>query len=175
MRVFVTGATGFIGSAVVRELLAAGHEVLGLARNDEGAGKLARAGVGVHRGDLVDLASLVAGVQACDGVIHLAFIHDFSQYAASVEVDRRAVEEMAKALEGSDKPLVITSGTALLAPGRRFTCTPSSSSSTTSGHLWARATCIDIRCSGTVNSMRLIAIRPPSGPCVRHCSKSIWA
>ena len=121
MRVFVTGATGFIGSTVVRELLTAGHEVFGLARNDEGADKLARAGAEAHRGDLVDVASLVAGAQACDSVIHMAFIHDFSQYAASVEVDRRAVEAMTMALEGSDKPFVMTSGTALLAHGRIVT------------------------------------------------------
>jgi nucleoside-diphosphate-sugar epimerase len=121
MRVFVTGATGFIGSAVVQELLAAGHEVLGLARSDEGADKVARAGARAHRGDLTDVESLVAGARACDGVIHTAFIHDFSRFDENDMVDRRAIQAMAGALEGSGKPLVVTSGTALLAPGRLAT------------------------------------------------------
>ncbi|HEX3365221.1 SDR family oxidoreductase [Phenylobacterium sp.] len=118
MRVFVTGAAGFIGSATVQDLLAAGHQVLGLARNDANAEALAKVGVDVHRGDLTDPDSLVAGAKACDGVIHLAFIHDFSQFMANIETDRRAVEAMAGALEGSDKPLVIASGTLMVArPG----------------------------------------------------------
>ena len=118
MRVFVTGATGFIGVAIVRELLTTGHEVLGLARNDAAADALTRLGVEVWRGDLSDTASLIAGARACEGVIHTAFIHDFSAYAAAAETDRRAVEALAGALEGSGKPFVSTSGTALLAPGR---------------------------------------------------------
>jgi nucleoside-diphosphate-sugar epimerase len=118
MRVFVTGATGFIGAAIVRELLATGHEVLGLARNAAAFDALTRLGVGALRGDLADTASLAAGARACDGVIHTAFIHDFSAYAAAAETDRRAVEALAGALAGSGKPLVSTSGTALLAPGR---------------------------------------------------------
>jgi len=118
MRVFLTGATGFIGEAIVRELLLAGHHVLGLARTDAAADTLARLGVEAHRGDLSDTASLVAGARACDGVIHTAFIHDFSAYAAAAETDRRAVAAMTAALEGSGKPFVLTSGTALLAPGR---------------------------------------------------------
>jgi nucleoside-diphosphate-sugar epimerase len=118
MRVFLTGATGFIGIAIVRELLAAGHEVLGLARSDAAADTLARLGVEAHRGELSDTDSLAAGAQACEGVIHTAFIHDFSAYAAAAETDRRAVEALARALEGSRKPFVLTSGTALLAPGR---------------------------------------------------------
>jgi nucleoside-diphosphate-sugar epimerase len=117
MRVFVTGATGFIGEAVVRELRAAGHEVLGLARSDQSAEVLARMGVTPHRGEVADLDSLAAGARACDGVIHLAFIHDFSRYQANAETDRRALEAMADALEGSGKPLVSTSGTSVLAPG----------------------------------------------------------
>ncbi len=115
MRVFVTGATGFIGSAIVTELLATGHEVLGLARNDASAEKLQAIGVPVHRGELTDTASLVAGAKACDGVIHTAFIHDFSQFMANIETDRRAVEAMAASLEGSGKPLVIASGTLMVA------------------------------------------------------------
>ena len=120
MRVFVTGATGFIGSAIVRELQMAGHEVLGLARNDEAAHRLARSGVEVHRGDLSDVEGLAAGARACDGVVHTAFIHDWSRSITDrAEVDRRAVEAMAGALEeGSNRPLVVTSGTLMVALGR---------------------------------------------------------
>ncbi|HXQ15936.1 MAG TPA: SDR family oxidoreductase [Caulobacteraceae bacterium] len=114
MRVFVTGATGFIGSATVRELLAAGHEVLGLARSDAAAAALAQAGVQAHRGELTDLDSLVAGAKACDGVIHTAFIHDFTQFAANIETDNRAVEAITGALQGSGKPMVIASGTLMV-------------------------------------------------------------
>jgi nucleoside-diphosphate-sugar epimerase len=117
MRVFVTGATGFIGSAVARELLTAGHKVLGLARNDAAADTLARVGVEAHRGELSDTDSLAAAARACDGVIHTAFIHDFSAYVAAIETDRRAVEALAGALKGSGKPLVVTSGTLMLAMG----------------------------------------------------------
>lgn len=121
MRVFVPGATGFIGSAVVHELTTAGHEVLGLARSDASADKLAQLGAEAHRGDLSDLDSLAAGARECDGVIHTAFIHDFSQYEANAQTDRQALAAMAGALEGSDKPLVATSGTTVLAPGRTGT------------------------------------------------------
>ena len=115
MRIFVTGATGFIGSATVQDLLGAGHQVLGLARNDESAAKLARLGVETQRGDLTDLDSLVAGARACDAVIHTAFIHDFSRYLENIETDRRAVEALAGAMEGTDKPLAIASGTLMVA------------------------------------------------------------
>ena len=102
MRVFVTGATGFIGSAIVRELLAAGHEVLGLARSDAAADTLARLGVEVHRGELSDTDSLAAGARACEGVIHTAFIHDLSTTTleAAAETDRRAVEALAARWRG---------------------------------------------------------------------------
>ncbi|OXM85677.1 SDR family oxidoreductase [Paenibacillus rigui] len=118
MRVFVTGATGFVGSAVVPELLAAGHQVVGLARSDEGAAALKAAGADVHRGTLNDLDSLQNGAAAADGVIHLAFIHNFSDYAAAAETDRQAIEAIGAALQGSNKPFVVTAGTLMLSPGR---------------------------------------------------------
>ncbi len=121
MRVFLTGATGWVGSAVLSELLAAGHDVLGVARSDEGAETLARAGVAVHRADLAEPERFAAGARACDGVIHTAFNHDFSQFAANIETERRAVQAMLDALAGSGKPLVVSSGVALLAPGRTAT------------------------------------------------------
>ncbi|TMC54298.1 MAG: SDR family oxidoreductase [Chloroflexi bacterium] len=122
MRVFVTGATGFIGSAVVRELLDAGHEVLGLARSDQAAAAMAAAGAKVHRGDIGDLDSLRRGAAASDGVVHTAFNHDFSvSRHKAAAADRLAVEAMAEALVGTDRPIVITSGTAGLSPGHLAT------------------------------------------------------
>jgi nucleoside-diphosphate-sugar epimerase len=115
MRVFVTGATGWVGSAIVKELIEAGHKVLGLARSDEGAQALASAGATVQRGDLDDFNGLREGAAACDGVIHTAFKHDFSRFQANADLDRRAIKAIGDVLAGSDRPFVTTSGTLMLA------------------------------------------------------------
>lgn len=121
MRVFVTGAAGFIGTATTKELIANGHQVLGLARSDENAKALEEMGAEVHRGSLEDLDSLRKGARETDGTIHLAFIHDFSKFAENAEIDRQAIEAMGEAMAGSNKGFIVTSGTLMVAPGRLAT------------------------------------------------------
>jgi len=122
MRVFVTGATGFIGTAVVKELIANNHEVLGMARSQEGARSLAASGAQVHQGSLEDLNSLRSGAERADAVIHLAFIHEFSRYQENCAIDKRAIEALGSVLTGSSRPLIVTSGLAgIAAPGQLAT------------------------------------------------------
>ena len=121
MRIFITGATGFIGSALVKQLLEGGHQVLGLTRSATGAQELAAAGATAHQGSLEDLDSLRSGAAAAEAVIHTAFNHDFSKFHENCEEDRRAIEVLGEVLKGSDKTLIVTSGLALLAQGRAAT------------------------------------------------------
>ncbi|SFD60222.1 Nucleoside-diphosphate-sugar epimerase [Chitinophaga sp. CF118] len=121
MRVFVTGASGFVGSAIVKELLQAGHQVLGLVRSDSAAEALIKAGAEVHHGNINDLESIKKCAAQCDAVIHTAFNHDFTRYKANCEDDRQVILALGEALASSDRPLVVTSGIGLLNYGRPVT------------------------------------------------------
>jgi len=121
MRVFVTGASGFVGTAVVKQLLRAGHQVVGLVRSDAAAKKLQESGAKTHTGNLDQPETIVAGLKDCDAVIHTAFNHDFSKFKENCELDRRVILALGNALAGSDRPLVITSGVGLLSAGSLIT------------------------------------------------------
>ena len=114
MRVFVTGAAGFIGSETTKELIANGHQVVGLARSEANVATLQKLGAEVHYGSLQDLDSLKRGARGADGVIHLAFIHDFSKFFENGQIDKQAIEAMGEALAGTDKPLIVTGGLAAI-------------------------------------------------------------
>ncbi|WP_315832937.1 SDR family oxidoreductase [Bradyrhizobium prioriisuperbiae] len=117
MRVFVTGAAGFIGTETTRELIAHGHHVIGLARSDDNVRTLKELGAEIHRGSLLDLESLKSGAREADGVIHLAFIHDFAKFAENGAIDKAAIEAIGDVLVGTNRPFIVTSGTGLIAPG----------------------------------------------------------
>lgn len=159
MRIFVTGATGFIGSKIVKELIGAGHEAVGLARSDTSAASLIAAGATAHRGSLEDLESLRSGASSSDGVIHAAFDHDnfITNFAAFCETDRHAIDTLGTALAGSNKPLVVTFGTAGIKPGFLLTENDKASSSLTAG---PRAASETLALSLASKGARVSVVRP---------------
>lgn len=160
MRVFLTGATGFIGSAIIEELRAAGHQVTGLARSDAAAQTLAAWGVDVRRGDVADPEALAEGARASDGVIHCAFGHDFSKYLEMGETDLRAVSAMAEALAGTGKPLVVTSGMTASTPGRLAT---EADPAQTEGFASVRGRPEELALAASEKGVRSVVVRlPPS-------------
>jgi nucleoside-diphosphate-sugar epimerase len=164
MRVFVTGATGFIGSRVVKELIAAGHQVIGVCRSEDKAPALAAAGAEVYRGSIDDPDSLKDGASRSDGVIHLAFNHDFSKFAANCETDRRVIEAIGSALAGSGRPFIVTSGTpiAKVAPGALATEDAPSISSKDFPRAVSEETTTDLAANGVKTSVvRLPQVHDP--------------
>lgn len=160
MRVFVTGASGFVGSAVVKDLIEAGHSVLGLARSDSSAAAVEAAGADVHRATLEDLDSLRRGAAACDGVIHTAFIHNFANMAASAEIDRLVIAALGDALAGSNRPFVVTSPIGVLTPGRVGTETDTPDPNSAGAHRMASE---QIALSLATRGVRVSIVRlPPS-------------
>ncbi len=159
MRVFITGATGFIGSAVVKELIAAGHQVLGLSRSEDKATALAAAGAEVCLGSLEDLDSLTKPAARSDGVIHLAFNHDFSQFVANCEDDRRVIKALGSALAGSDRPLIVTSGTAIAntVPGQPAL----EDNATVSSHMHPRAASEEAAVAAAAEGVNVSIVRLP--------------
>lgn len=160
MRVFLTGATGFIGSVIIEELREAGHQVTGLARSNQAAETLGALGVDVRRGDVADPESLAEGARVSDGVIHCAFGHDFSKYLEAGEADLRAVSAMAEALAGSGKPLVVTSGLTAVTPGRAST---EADAAQTEGMTMVRGRPEDMALLASEKNVRSMVVRlPPS-------------